>query len=369
MAIPISPTTARNALVVIAVIVTGAALRWLGGIVTPLLLAIFVAVMVDGFSRVIRRRAAFLPPSAATASAIVIAVAVLAATTFVVVDNAGTFIGRLSAYEPKLNQLIATLAPRLGIRAPHTIEQIMAQLDPTPYLGSVAVALQGFASAAVLVLIYLGFLIASRHAFDRKMVRLFNEREERQEALAVFIRVRNGIERYLWIQTVTGAIIAVAAFALMAAIGLEDAFFWAFLIFVLNYVSIVGAVVAIVLPALFALVQFPGFGPAAEILLGLFAITFVVGNILLPRMQGDSLNMDPLVVLMSLGFWGAIWGLPGMFLSTPLTVLTMVILAQFEGSRWIAILLSANGDPQGLGRGSERSPDEPAPAQSPAAAR
>src|SRR5665213_3471584 len=131
MAIPISPTTARNALVVIAVIVTGAALRWLGGIVTPLLLAIFVAVMVDGFSRVIRRRAAFLPPSAATASAIVIAVAVLAATTFVVVDNAGTFIGRLSAYEPKLNQLIATLAPRLGIRAPHTIEQIMAQLDPT----------------------------------------------------------------------------------------------------------------------------------------------------------------------------------------------------------------------------------------------
>jgi hypothetical protein len=75
-------------------------------------------------------------------------------------------------------------------------------------------------------------------------------------------------------------------------------------------------------------------------------------------MQGDSLNMDPLVVLLSLAFWGALWGITGMFLSTPLTVLVMVILAQFEGSRWIAILLSANGDPQGLGRGSRRSPDE-----------
>jgi len=354
----LSSTTARNALVIIAVIVTGATLRWLGGIVTPLLLAIFVAVMVDGFARVIRRHAPALPASAATGAAITIAVVVLGAVTFVVADNAGTFIGKLSAYEPKLNALIASLAPRLGDRAPQTIDQIVGQLDPAPYLGTVAQALQGFASAAVLVLIYLGFLIASRHAFDRKMVRLFNEREERQEALAVFVRVRNGIERYLWIQTVTGAIIAVAAFALMAAIGLEDAFFWAFLIFVLNYVPIVGAVVAILLPALFALVQFPGLAPAAAVLLGLFAITFLVGNILLPRMQGDSLNMDPLVVLMSLGFWGAIWGLPGMFLSTPLTVLVMVILAQFEGSRWIAVLLSANGDPQGLGRGAERSPDE-----------
>ena len=75
-------------------------------------------------------------------------------------------------------------------------------------------------------------------------------------------------------------------------------------------------------------------------------------------MQGDSLNVDPLIVLLSLAFWGALWGLPGMFLSTPLTVLVMVILAQFEGSHWIAVLLSANGDPQGLGRGSEKSPDE-----------
>ena len=65
--------------------------------------------------------------------------------------------------------------------------------------------------------------------------------------------------------------------------------------------------------------------------------------------------MDPLVVLMSLGFWGTIWGLPGMFLSTPLTVLSMVVLAQFEGSRWIAILLSADGNPLGSERGSRRS--------------
>ena len=64
------------------------------------------------------------------------------------------------------------------------------------------------------------------------------------------------------------------------------------------------------------------------------------------------------MVLLSLAFWGALWGITGMFLSTPLTVLAMVILAEFDGSRWIAVMLSANGDPQSLGRGSHRSPDE-----------
>jgi predicted PurR-regulated permease PerM len=73
----------------------------------------------------------------------------------------------------------------------------------------------------------------------------------------------------------------------------------------------------------------------------------VVGNIIAPRMQGRSLHMDPLVVLLSLAFWGWLWGVIGMFLSTPLTVIVMVICAQFQGSRWVAVLLSADGRPGG----------------------
>jgi predicted PurR-regulated permease PerM len=140
----------------------------------------------------------------------------------------------------------------------------------------------------------------------------------------------------------------------MLAVGLEHAAFWAFLVFILNYVPILGAVAAIFLPAVFAVVQFGDFSHAAAILAGLFAITFVVGNIFLPRMQGRSLNMDPLIVMLSLAFWGTIFGLPGMFLSTPLTVLSMVILAQFKGSHWIAVLLSGDGDPVGaVGAGAD----------------
>jgi predicted PurR-regulated permease PerM len=82
----------------------------------------------------------------------------------------------------------------------------------------------------------------------------------------------------------------------------------------------------------------------------------IIGNVVYPRMQGRSLNLDPVMILLSLAFWSGIWGLTGAFLSTPLTVMAMVILAQFDGSRWIAVILSADGDPQHL---KNKRPDEP----------
>ncbi|MGA2954012.1 MAG: AI-2E family transporter [Caulobacteraceae bacterium] len=344
---PPPPATARNALVVIAVVVTGAAAHWMGGIIAPLLLAIFLSIMVDGLSRAILSRAPNLPPRAATSTAIVASTLLVVFSVVVVATNAEGFIATLARDQPKLDILLAQAAARLGPHTPKSVAQLLGRLDPMQYAPAVAQALQNFGSAAVLVLLYLGFLLASRHAFERKTVRLFGTREARHEALNVFLRVRDSIERYLWIQTVTGLVIAVGSFFVMMVVGLDHAFFWAFLVFILNYVPILGAVAGIGLPALFALLQFGDYGHALEVLGGTFAIAFVVGNIFLPRMQGNSLNMDPLIVMLSLAFWGAIWGLPGMFLSTPLTVLSMVILAQFRGSRWIAILLSGDGDPLG----------------------
>ena len=340
----------RSSLVVIAVVVGGAALYWLRGILTPLALAIFLMVMIDGFARVLRSRARFLPPWSPMPLALTLSVLMFGLTVFIVAENATNFIGELSSYGEKLNGLIARVASAFGIAVPPTVDQLFVRLNPTRYLGAFAQGVQGFVSNAVFVLIYLGFLIASRSGFERKAVRLFPERPERQEAIEVFSRIRNGVERYLWIQTVTGAIIAVASWAIMAAVGLENAVFWAFLIFVAGYIPVIGGAVGVLLPPIFALVQFDSFWQAAVLFAVLNVINFVVANVILPRMQGDSLNMDPVVVLLALAFWGALWGLAGMFLSTPLTVMTMIILAQFEGSKWIAILLSGNGDPLGQQR-------------------
>jgi predicted PurR-regulated permease PerM len=341
-----STAITRNALVIVAVILGGAALRWLGDILTPLLLAVFLAIMIDGLARQIRRRLPGLPRGSATGTAILISTLVFVATVLAIANQAGGFVQTLTSSTPKLDRLIRESAQALHIRSPGSVNELLVKFNPAQYLGLVAASLQGFVSGAILVLVYVGFILASRHAGERKVVRLFRSRDNRHEALRIFLRIRDSIEAYLWIQTVTGAMIGAASWVVMVTVGLSNPVFWAFLIFIVNYVPIFGAAAAIVLPALFAVVQFDSWLQGGVILGSLFLITFVVGNIVLPRMQGDSLNMDPLVVLLSLAFWGALWGLSGMFLSTPLTVLAMIILAQFEGSRWIAILLSRDGVPE-----------------------
>jgi predicted PurR-regulated permease PerM len=356
----------RNALVILAVIACGAVLYLLHDIFTPLALAVFLAVMVDGLARIIRRYVPATPKSAAMPVAVVVSVALFGTAAVVIADNATAFVTQLIDYTPRLNRLIAQVAGMAGVEVPPTIGQLFAELDPKQYLGQVARGLQGFASDAVFVLIYLGFLIASRSGFERKVVGLFPVRAERQDAVAAFLRIRDGVEQYLWVQTVTGLMIAVGSWLAMIAVGLDNAVFWAFLIFLASYIPIVGGLVGVAAPPVFALVEFPTIWPAVILLGVLQAIQFVVGNVIQPRMQGRSLNMDPVVVLLSLAFWGAIWGLPGMFLSTPLTVMAMVILAQFDGSRWVAVLLSADGDPQRL-RGDGDAP--PAPPKSTGAKR
>jgi AI-2 transport protein TqsA len=348
----------RNAMVVVAVVVAGAALYWLRGILTPLALAIFLMIMIDSFVRVLQSRAPLLPSWAAMPLALVVGVALFALTAFLIADNAAAFASQITSYGPKLDGLLARISAAVGIGFPSSLDQLLDRLNPTRYVAPLAQGLQNFASNAVFVLVYLGFLIASRSGFARKTVRLFPDREERRGAIEVFTRIRNGVERYLWIQTVTGAVIAAGSWAIMAAVGLDNALFWAFLIFVAGYVPIIGGAIGVLIPPLFALVQFDTFWQAIVLFAVLNAINFIVGNVVLPRMQGDSLNLDPVAVLLALAFWGVIWGLPGMFLSTPLTVMTMVVLAQFEGGRWLAVLMSGDGNPL---RDDQLGPEDVAP--------
>ena len=342
---PIS-ATARTALVIIAVIAVGGALFWLRSILTPLALALFLTLMIDSFARVLRRRLRF-PALAALPLALLISVVLIAAAALIVASNAAGFVGEAYGYAPKLNGIIVHIGNAFGLAVPPTVGQLLQQINPAAFLGPVASAIENFAAAVFLVLIYLGFLLASRAGFEKKLASLYSSSGERHRAALVFLRIRNGVEGYLWVQTVASGIIALGSWGVMAAIGLNNAVFWAFLIFIIGYIPIIGGMIGSITPPLFALVQFDTWWPALVLFVGLQIIGFVVGSILYPRMQGRSLNIDPVVVLLALAFWGVVWGVPGMILSTPLTVVTMAVLAQFRGTRWIAVLLSSDGDPLG----------------------
>jgi AI-2 transport protein TqsA len=350
------PTVARNALVILAVIAGGATLYFLAPILTPLALAMFLAVMIDGFARVLEHRLPGVSRKAALPLALLISILLFGGTAAFVAMNGTGFVTQLIAYGPKLDGIMAQVAHVAHLRRPPTVNSIIRGLDAAKYLGLAARAVQDFASTSLFVLVYLAFIIASRRGWERKAVGLFPQREERQEAVVAFLRIRDGVEQYLFVQTITGLMVAGLSWIAMAAVGLHDSLFWAFLIFLAVYIPVAGGVFAGVAPPLFALVQFDGFGRAIILFAALQTIGVIIGNVVYPRMQGRSLNLDPVMILLSLAFWSAVWGVTGAFLSTPLTVMAMVILAQFDGSRWIAVILSADGDPHQL---KNKRPNEP----------
>jgi predicted PurR-regulated permease PerM len=342
---PMTDQTTRTALLVIAVVAAGAAMLWMRDILSPLVLAIFLLIMIDGLTRGVRRHAPFVPEWAALPAAILLIILSFVGAVWILVDGAAGFSAQFSGASSRINALIADVAGMVGLAVTPTFDQLLAQVNLQQYAGNVAVRVQSVASAAFFVLVYLGFLLASRAGFKKKSDSLWVTKNDRREAGEVFERIRDGVEGYLWVQTVTGLMIAVVAWILMAALGLNNAMFWAFVIFIVGYIPVIGGAVAGLGPPLFALVQYDSYAQPLILLIGLQVLLFIVGNFIQPRMQGDNQNIDPVVVLLSLAFWGALWGVTGMFLSTPLTVMFMAILAEFRSTRWIAVLLSADGEP------------------------
>ena len=357
-----SSNAARSATVIMATILVGAAFWWLRGILTPFALALFLMVIIDGLARVVENRLPSFPRRAALPAAMVLTMLVFALVVYVIAAEASGFIAQLIAYMPKLKIMAIKDAADLGLEAPQTVAQLIGQLNLAHYVSMAAGAFRDMVSGAAFVLVYLIFLFIARSGFDEKAHLLFERPQSYENAKRVFIRIRTGVERYVWVQTFTGLLVAAASWGVMAAVGLNNALFWAFLIFTFFYVPIIGGAVGILLPPLFALVQFGGFEQALILLIGAEAIHFFVGNFVTPRLQGVTLNVDPMMVVLSLAFWGAIWGVPVMFLSTPLTVVAIVILIQFPNTRWLAILLSRDGKPESYSSG----PDDPSkPARPP----
>jgi predicted PurR-regulated permease PerM len=133
------------------------------------------------------------------------------------------------------------------------------------------------------------------------------------------------------------------SYIVLLLVGVEAPLFWAFLIFILNFIPTVGSLIATLFPAIFALFQFGEFSQSLIILSVVGSIQVVFGNFVEPKLMGSTLNISPLVVFLTLALWGLIWGITGMLLSVPITVSIIIIMSEFPGTRPIAILLSQKG--------------------------
>lgn len=266
---------------------------------------------------------------------------------YLLVDMIGSNISQVKEAAPiyqenllKLSERIYTL---LGIENQPNLTQLISQIDLRPFISNIAGTLASIAGNAGLILIYVLFIFLEQASFNTKLKALINGSKHENTVEEIIATISKKIETYVAIKTFVSILTGTACYIVLLLNDVDYAGFWAFIIFLLNYIPTVGSMLAVLFPALLSLVQFPTFGPFVVILISLGSIQVLIGNILEPRLMGNSLNLSPLVVMLSLAIWGSIWGIAGMFLSVPFTVILMIIFSEFPKTRPIAIILSQNG--------------------------
>ncbi|CAH0999533.1 Putative transport protein YhhT [Neolewinella maritima] len=262
-----------------------------------------------------------------------------------IVNTVNGFVQESDVYLPRIEQQIERVYVNMGIqRPPPSISELQIGQE---LLANFALVFSGITSAAkgiALVLLYVLFFLIEQGSFPKKMRALGLDMRSSTRLAFVLKEINTAMRTYLGVKTLTSIATGVLCFAIFQILGLDYALFWAFLIFLFNYVPTIGSITATALPALLALVQFETLTPFLVIIIGVTVVQLLVGNIIEPRLMGSTLNISPLVVVLSLILWSMLWGIVGMLLSVPITVAIIIITAQFPQTRPVAILLSRNGD-------------------------
>ena len=334
---------------VLVFLTVGFVLNLLQAILIPFVVAIFLFQIFSPLMVALHRRR--LPPALAILVVLVVVSVVLLLASLILYSSAAAFSEKMPAYQTKLTGLLDHLYGRLSAMFPRLRPQVehwrsgetVEISSVTGFLAAGVGSFLVFFSDLVLILLFLVFLLLGSESFPNKLGRALAPRRARR--VAVMMRnIEQQVRQYLLTKTLinltTGALVAI----LLALFGVDLPILWGFVTFLAHYIPQIGAILSVGLPAIFFLLQFDSVGQALLVAGINMALQFVIGNIVEPRVVGTRLNLSPLLVLLSLIFWGWLWGPWGMVLAVPITATIKIVCENVEALHPIAILLSDSVD-------------------------
>lgn len=211
----------------------------------------------------------------------------------------------------------------------------------TLYLVRFSGSLLSVLSSVVMVLIFLIFMLSGQPYFKLKVVKAFSS-EQAEQLTGIITSITSQITRYLAAQFLISLATGICIWTALTLIGVDFPVTWGTLAFFLNFIPTVGSIIASVPPILLGVVQFyPDPWPAVTTLVAVAAIQLVIGNGIAPKVMGDRLNLSPVVVLLSLLFWGWLWGVVGALLSIPITTAIKIGCENIPALQPVGVLMGS----------------------------
>ena len=346
-------TPMRLLLVAACVVVLVAGLRAASSILIPFLVAIFIAAISLPLLTWLQRR---LPMIVAVLGTILMDLLVLALVGYLVGSTANQVAGEMGEIQSTLTMWIEDGGEWLEERGvpvgswlagdDSLSRALFSRFEPgflvdfvNRTLRTTTAALSSFLVISLIVI----FTLFEAATFGPKVRAAFGS----AGAEARFARAMHEIQHYMGIKTVISLATGLLIGIWVGVMGVEFAVFWGLVAFVLNFIPNLGSIIAAVPTTLLAMVQI-GVGRALLVALGYLVVNMVIGNFIEPPLLGRRLGLSTLVVVLSLVFWGWVWGPVGMLLSVPLTMVVKILLENTEEFRWVAVLLGDSREAERL---------------------
>ncbi len=329
---------------VLVILITGAlfvivvaGMRAAAAIINPFLLAVFLSSLCAPLLYWLQRQGV---PNGLAVSAIILGLLVVALLLMIFVGRSlNTLAQQLPVYQERLTELIAHVFDWLNnLGLDMTKSPVTDYVTPRKVMSLVYYGLslfRGLFTNMFLILLFVLFILLETAGFPRKLQAALPDPEG---TLRHFKTMTANVNRYMGFKALFSLATGVCIWILLALIGVEFAGTWGLLAFFLNFIPAIGSIIAAIPAIIWALVQL-GLPSALLTALAYLVVNIIIGNLLEPKFMGHKLGLSPLVVILSMIFWGWVLGPIGMVLSVPLTMIGKIALASNEDTRWVAVML------------------------------
>ena len=316
------------------------------GLLIPFMFALFLWFLIREINHLLDKSPVvkeYFPSWLKTTVTSAFLISILAFISKILTHNIQELAESFDTYEANISVVIKQINESFGIDLISMTKEQAAGLNFGSLLNQVFNSVTEILSNTFIILLYAIFIFMEASNFPSKIRLILKGHDKSERVSEMLEQVEKSITSYIGLKTLVSIITGVVSYIALRIIGVDSPAFWAFLIFILNYIPTIGSLAATLFPATFALLQFGELMPSVIVLIVIGTIQLLVGNILEPKLMGRSLNISALVAIIALSFWGALWGVTGMILSVPITVIMVIVFSKFESTKAIAILLSEKG--------------------------
>ena len=330
---------AKSVLMLAGVVIVVAGLKLAAPLFVPLVTAVFLTVVSLPVVRwLVARR---VPTWLAIIIAVLLDLGALVGVAGLIGGSLNEFYDRVPYYQQRISELTLQSAEWVdahGVELDASgLESLVDRVQVMSVVADLFQRLTGLVSKALLVALLVLFMLFEAGPWRIKMAYVLHSPTQ---DLPRFANASREVQTYLVVKSALSAVTGLLCGGWVAICGVDFPLLWGLLAFLLNFIPTLGMFIATIPPVMVALIQF-GPGSALLVLAGYLVINFTLGNFVEPRIMGRALGLSPLVVFLSMVFWGWLWGPIGALVAVPLTMVIKIVLANTEDLRWAAVLLGS----------------------------